>query len=195
MILYLYKRKKMVNYGNSIIYKLCCKDSNITDIYIGSTTNFSRRKAQHKYQSINENSKDYNIYKYQFIRDNGGFENWDMILIENYNCNSKKELDSKEREYVDKLKSTLNSRTSYLSIEDIEDNKEQKKSYNKKYNEENKTEILERKKKYREENRNKINQKQKEKVNCKFCGCLTSKQNTKRHQQSVKCLKFQCIED
>ena len=103
------------------------------------------------------------------------------------NVDTKRDLEKIERKYIDELKSTLNSRTSYLSIEDIEDNKEQKKSYNKKYNEENKTEILERKKKYREENRNKINQKQKEKVNCKFCGCLTSpafhKRNT--HPQIV----------
>ena len=184
-----------VDYSKSMIYKLCCKDANITDIYIGSTTNFKNRKCQHKYQSINENSKEYNKYKYKFIRDNGGFENFDMILVENVNVNTKRELEQIERKYIDELKPTLNIRTSYLSIEDIEDTKEQKKSYDKKYNEENKTEILERKKKYREENRNKINQKKKEKINCEFCNCLTTKQNIKRHQQSVKCLKFQCIED
>ena len=38
----------MVNYNKSTIYKLCCKDTEITDEYVGSTTNFSRRKAHHK---------------------------------------------------------------------------------------------------------------------------------------------------
>ena len=28
-----------VDYSKSVIYKLCCKDPTITDIYIGSTTN------------------------------------------------------------------------------------------------------------------------------------------------------------
>ena len=58
----------MVNYNNSIIYKLCCKDTNITDIYVGSTTNFYRRKQDHKQQCNNTNSKEYNKNAYQFIR-------------------------------------------------------------------------------------------------------------------------------
>jgi len=38
-----------IDYSKSIIYKICCNDINIIDIYIGSTTNFITRKAEHKY--------------------------------------------------------------------------------------------------------------------------------------------------
>ncbi len=121
----------MVNYSKSMIYKLCCKDPNITDIYIGSTTNFYRRKSEHKKCCNNENDKRYNTNVYKFIRDNSGFDNWDMILIENVSCNNKIELLKIERKYIDELKSTLNTYKSYITDEE-------KIKYKKEYNEENK---------------------------------------------------------
>lgn len=167
----------MVNYSKSMIYKLCCKDPNITSIYIGSTTNFYRRKSEHKSKCNNENDKDYNNYKYQFIRDNGGFENFDMILVENVNVDNKRDLEKIERKYIDELKPSLNSYKSYRTIEEkIKQQKECEKIY-------------------REKNKEKINQKQNEKVNCEFCNCLIGKTSMKRHQQTVKCRKFQFIED
>ena len=73
-----------IDYSNTIIYKLVCKDLNIKYLYVGSTTNFSNRKNSHKSYVVNEKRKNYNSKIYNFIRDNGGWENWDMILIENY---------------------------------------------------------------------------------------------------------------
>ena len=57
----------MVKYNESMIYKLCCKDTDITDIYLGSTTNFRCRKNQHKSQCHNINAKGYNYKVYKFI--------------------------------------------------------------------------------------------------------------------------------
>ena len=102
----------MVNYSNSIIYKLCCLDSSITDIYIGSTTNKTRRKNHHKTCCNNVNNKDYNIYVYQFIRENGGFDNWDFVEIERVNAIDKSDLHKRERFYIESLKSTLNKQLS-----------------------------------------------------------------------------------
>ena len=51
----------MPNYTESMIYKLCCKDTTIEEIYIGSTTNFNRRKAEHKQVCNNTNKYGYNI--------------------------------------------------------------------------------------------------------------------------------------
>jgi hypothetical protein len=59
----------MVNYSKGLIYKLCCNDPTVKDVYVGSTTNFSRRKAQHKFSCINENKKGYNFPVYKFIRE------------------------------------------------------------------------------------------------------------------------------
>ena len=78
-----------VDYSNSTIYKLCCKDTSIKDIYIGSTTNFRQRKSQHKNCCNNENNKHYNYRLYKFIRENGGFDNWEMFMIEEFKCENK----------------------------------------------------------------------------------------------------------
>ena len=37
-----------INYDNTHFYKIVSKDLNITDIYIGHTTNFLERKSKHK---------------------------------------------------------------------------------------------------------------------------------------------------
>lgn len=111
----------MVNYANGCIYKLCCKDTNIKDIYVGSTTNFRERKRQHKnFSNSNCNRKVYN-----FINENGGWNNWDMIEIIKYSCNDKRELETKEREYIELLNSTLNHCIPTRSKKEYrEDNKE-----------------------------------------------------------------------
>ena len=88
--------KKPINYENACIYKLCCKDTNITDCYVGSTTSFRSRKSKHKSNCNKENNKDYNRKVYQFIRDNGGWNNWDMILIEKPKVNDSYELHKQE---------------------------------------------------------------------------------------------------
>jgi hypothetical protein len=63
----------MVNYSKGNIYKLCCNDSIIKDIYVGSATNFSRRKSGHKSYCNNPNNIKYNYHVYKFIRENGGW--------------------------------------------------------------------------------------------------------------------------
>jgi len=40
--------RKIINYTNTIIYKIVCNDLNITDLYVGSTTDFTNRKYNHK---------------------------------------------------------------------------------------------------------------------------------------------------
>lgn len=48
--------KNQMDYSQTIIYKICCKDVSVTDIYIGHTTNFIQRKHNHKKCCCNENS-------------------------------------------------------------------------------------------------------------------------------------------
>ena len=80
----------MLDYSKCIIYKLCCKDPNIEEIYIGATCDFKQRKRAHKTDCHNPNRKHYNYYVYQFIRNHGGFENWTMKILEKYsNCKNK----------------------------------------------------------------------------------------------------------
>jgi hypothetical protein len=153
----------MVNYGNGLIYKLCCKDPIITDEYIGSTCNKNRRKQQHKSCCNNENTKEHNRLVYQFIRANGGFDNFDLIIIEEYPCESKVQLEMKEREYIERLRPTLNKQIPTRTLQEYrETHREEIREYHKQYREENIEEIKEYKKRYIDENIEEIKEYQRE---------------------------------
>jgi len=184
MVLYSSMPKTPTDYSKSLIYKLCCKDPNITDIYIGSTTSLKHRKASHKACCNTETRKGYNNYKYKFIRENGTWENWDMILIEYYPCETKLQLERREREFIEKLKSSLNQTIPTRTYKEYrEDFKEQRTAYNKKYREENREHRTAYNKKYRDDN--------KIKIECE-CGSivlkyyLTEHKKTKKHQNYIK---------
>ena len=95
----------MVQY---IMYKIVCKDLNITDCYIGSTNNFKRRLRQHKHDCNNPNRKGYNKKLYTCIRLNGGWNNWNMIPINIYNNIEKYDALKHERKLIEDLKASLN---------------------------------------------------------------------------------------
>jgi hypothetical protein len=167
----------MVNYNNSIIYKLCCKDINVKDIYVGSTTNFTKRKQKHKSDCNNENSKNYNFNVYKFIRNNGGWDNWDMVVVERYECNDKLELHKKERDILEQLGATLNMCIPNRSIKEYQKEyqktdkfKEYQKEYQKEYH---KTD------KYKEQ----IKEYLKQKVECKICNKIMNKSSLNRHNK------------
>lgn len=98
--------KETIDYSNTIIYKIYCKDETIKDLYVGHTTNFQQRKYRHKI-ACNNNKTDIKIYN--VIRENGGWENWDMIEIAQYNCKNSTEARIKEHEHYNVLKASLNS--------------------------------------------------------------------------------------
>jgi len=101
--------KKEIDYSNTIIYKIICKDQNITDIYVGHTTNFVQRKYSHKQGCINKKSINYSCKLYKIIRENGGWNNWNMIMLNFYKCKDGNEARQKEQEYYEKLNANLNS--------------------------------------------------------------------------------------
>jgi len=104
--------RKPTNYNNTCIYKFVCKDLNITDCYVGHTTDFRKRKHTHKtsYEGHGHNGS-LNLKIYETIKNNGGWDNWDMIEIEKYPCNDSNEAKSRERYWFETLNSTLNSRS------------------------------------------------------------------------------------
>ena len=154
----------MPKYENSVIYKLChYNDLENENIYIGSTTNFRSRKNKHKSDCNNENSKSYNLFVYQFIRDNGGWDEWQMIPIEIYPCNSNNELGIRERYHIELLKSKLNKVIPTRTDKEwVNDNKEKKSEYSKRYYDNNREKIAERDKKHYEANKEIILEKKKE---------------------------------
>jgi hypothetical protein len=100
--------KVKINYQNGMIYKLVCLDPTITEKYIGSTTDFNNRKYNHKYVCNTITYKHYNCPVYKFIREHGGWNNWQMILIEKWPCNDGNELRARERHYYELYGGELN---------------------------------------------------------------------------------------
>jgi predicted GIY-YIG superfamily endonuclease len=117
-----------INYENTIMYKLVCKDINITECYVGHTTDFTKRKYQHKSDCNNKNTENYNSYVYIFIRENGGWKNWDMIEIEKFKCNDVLKAKQQERFWIETLKSKLNS---IMPFREMQEKIEQQKMYRK----------------------------------------------------------------
>ena len=63
--------KQSIDFSKTVIYKIQNVD-NPELLYIGSTSNFTQRKHQHKSNCRNDNGKEYNLKLYQTIRENGG---------------------------------------------------------------------------------------------------------------------------
>ena len=91
--------KTEIDYSNTIIYKITCKDSNVNDLYVGHTTNFVQRKHAHKQSCINDKSPNHKCKVYEVIRNNGGWDNWNMEIINFFNCYDHYEARQKEQEY------------------------------------------------------------------------------------------------
>ena len=145
-------------YENSVIYKLVHTDDQENEyIYIGSTTNFRGRKLKHKENCKYESAKSHNYPVYQFIRENGGWDEWEMIAIEEYPCISKRELEIRERFHIEILKAKLNSKLPVrCGKEYYEDNKDIIAIKRKKYRDDNKDLFSIRRKKYYEDNKDTI---------------------------------------
>lgn len=142
------------NYSKSAIYNLECIDPLIKEIYVGSSTNTKQREKNHKSDCNNENSKYYNLRVYVFIRANGGWNNWKLVIIEdNFPCENLTQIRAKERHHYDLLKPQLNT------IRPLKTKKEQKEE-KAIYKRENKVEIAQKQVIYQKENRTEIARKQ-----------------------------------
>ena len=62
------------------VYRIECLDKNIKEFYIGSTKDLVRRSSKHKSNCHNINAPNYNLNVYKFIRENGGLENWQIVV-------------------------------------------------------------------------------------------------------------------
>ena len=128
----------MPDYQKTLIYKLICNDTNITQFYVGHTTNFYDRKRCHKTNCYNEKNRSYNYDIYKYIRENGGWDNWNMIEIEKFPCNNIKEALVRERYWLNELKANLNKTIpSRTQKEYYDDNRNKLLEYAKEYRERN----------------------------------------------------------
>jgi len=97
--------KTAMDYQKTIIYQLKCNDDNITEIYVGHTTNFLKRRQYHKNDCKNQSK----LKVHKTIIENGGWDNWKMLEICKYPCLDRREAEKKEEEVRMELKAGLNS--------------------------------------------------------------------------------------
>ena len=180
-----------INYSKTIIYKIEHIE-NEDLVNVGHTTNFDKRKSEHKSSCKNGKSIVYNLKLYQMMRSNGGWDMFRMIEVEKYSCKDRREAERRENEIMKVLKANMNMRNSFITEEGkkerdknyYEENKgrfNEQSRYNYKSNKEYRDKLLEKHRHYYKKNKDKKN----EKVKCE-CGCETSKCHLQRHQATKK---------
>lgn len=182
-------------------YKLVSKDPSITDCYVGSTTNLRHRKFNHKGR-CNDPKREQHHYKvYQFIREHGGWDNWEMVMIESFPFINRDDQRKHERKAFDELKPTLNCDVPCRTVKEwCEDNRDSLLAKKREYHHANRGEILVKKREYREANRKQIAAKGREyrkankqaisirtseKIQCE-CGSTLTRHCIPRHRRTKK---------
>ena len=199
---------KSIDYSKTCFYKIVSKDVNIKEIYVGHTTDFTRRRRGHKTVCSNPNAKNYNMNVYRFIREHGGWECFDMILLEQRPCLDALDAKRIERDYIEQLSASLNNSIPSRTREEwVEDNKDHLQEYKHQWHIENNDAIKSKKKEYYQDKKDEIKEKTKayynnnrdaarefyneKKVCC--CGGTYTVANKARHERSSK--HQQCIQN
>ncbi len=156
------------------IYKIYCKDPEIKEHYIGSTTNYKRRMRQHKYSSKHVFNNHTNLY--DFIRNNGSINNFQSEILLKVMVNEKKDLYEIEKQFIKNDNNLLNK---YIP------NRNQKEYYNDNYD------ILKQKRfiKYHNNKKEILYKKSNTMINCP-CGSILTKNHINRHYKSIKHCKY-----
>ena len=191
--------RKPSDYTKTIIYKIICNDELVLDFYVGHTTNYPKRKCNHKSEVETNKAK-----LYEMIRTNGGWENWRMVEVEVYPCNSSVEAKIREEYWRETLQATMNTYRAYLTEEKAKqyyyDNADKLKAKQRQYYQNNTEKVLAYQKQYQQEHADKIKDyntqyhaknAEKRKIKCaeKFecgCGSICCIGDKARHQRSQK---------
>ena len=166
------------DFTNSIIYHIRDIESKEV-VYVGSTTNFPQRKSAHKYSYNHEERKHFTYPIYCHIRNNGGFNCFEIIPIKSLKLENKTQLLIVEQEEIDKHRTLVNSCKAHTTIEE---HKQYNKKYFKQYYHEHKENINEKRKKYYQEH--------KQPVKCPICNSVVTQDSLKRHQRTKKCQEY-----
>ena len=178
------------DWSNGKIYKIISNNPDIKEVYYGSTVQkLLTRMAGHRdsYTSWIKGkggccaSSFYLFEKY-------GVEQFHIELIENYPCESREQLHTRENIYI-RGYDCVNKKSAITTREELQ-------KYNKQYKIDNKDKIREREKQYkidnkerlkqyRIDNKDRINIQHKEKITCE-CGCEILKCILKRHKNTEK---------
>ena len=164
----------MNKYSNGKIYKIVSNQTD--DIYIGSTCQkLCQRMCNHRCNfKLWKNGKYYFVTSFELIK----HDDCKIILIEDYQCDNKEQLNQRERFYVENMdcvNKCIPGRT--------------RKEYGKEHYQNNRELLCEKAKIYRESHKYKIRENNKEKHNCE-CGGKYTTCNKSRHLKSKKHINY-----
>lgn len=181
----------MVNYSNSKIYKLVNNNCSEGNCYYGSTAHplhkrFYRHKIDYKQWKT---GKYHYVFSFKLFEED--FENTKIILVEEFKCKNKQQLEARERFYIENnkcLNKCIPGRTKkeYYKAnkekiikqikKNYEKNADKRKEQMKEYYEANKDKIKKQKKEYYKANKDKIKKYRKE----------YQKLNANKHKEYMK---------
>ena len=166
-------------------YKWIHISKNLDDLcYVGSTANIVSRKAKHKSNCNNRNSKKHNYLLYKTIREYGGFNNFKMVILGTAEQITKREAQAIEEQYRVAEKATLNMNRCYTTDE-------QKIEQKKQYYEDNKQKLIEKAKKYYQENKEQVKEKRNQYIQANK---EQVKERRRKHYKTKKAIQTQAEE-
>jgi len=127
-------------------YKIVCNDLSVKHTYVGSTENFTIRKSAHKTSSTNPKKNHLKIYT--TMSENGGWDNWSMVLIETRGFETRLEAKQLERFHYEQL-----NREFALNMISPQRDEEERLAYQKEYYAENKDAFVVKNKDYYDSNK------------------------------------------
>ena len=107
--------RRNINYSKISIYKIQHIDDDSL-LYVGQTTDFTKRKSSHKSKANNSKMNDCKLYS--MIRDNGGWDMFNMVEVKKFPCTNKKEAEAEEDRVMRELKASMNSKSSVPALGD-----------------------------------------------------------------------------
>tara|TARA_R110001632_G_C11155207_1_gene397858 strand:+ start:78 stop:662 length:585 start_codon:yes stop_codon:yes gene_type:complete len=180
-------------YKKGKIYKII--DNTNGNIYIGSTIQTLKMRL-YKHKS-NYKDKFHNLTSFDIIKNN----DYKIELLEHYSCNNKKELETREREYIENniclnrhIPMRTNKEWREVNKKIINENAKEYREKNRKklnekakvYHKKHRDKIIQYLKQYREKHRKEISEIRKVKVLCEICDCKIRKQHIHRHNRTTK---------
>ena len=108
--------KRVIDYSKCVIYKIQHLE-NEELLYVGHTTDFKHRKYAHKAACNSLTNSNHNLKVYQMMRENGGWVNFNMVVLHKYPCHSREEADKEEDKVMRELKANMNSNYAYFNKE------------------------------------------------------------------------------
>ena len=176
-------------YENSKIYRIVCLDTG--KYYYGSTTKSieERLKTHESKYKCYLNDKDSYVSSFEILKNN----NYVIELVEEYSCDSKRELEQQEDIYIKECMNDALCVNKQRAYTNDKEKKECKNENSKKYYIKNRVKKIEYMKEYSKmyniKHRDKYLEYKSEKIECE-CGSIVRRGGISRHRKTKKHLKL-----